>query len=657
MLWFVPLFPLLAAPGMYWLGKRLSARDSGRAVLGLMGAAVAVVTLLLASVALMGDWSGAYRWSSRIVLSVGMTPASAVFAIVVPLIATLIIAYSAFHESAPISDGAPTRLPVRLVALLTAFVGAMELLVLAEDLVTLLIAWELVGACSWALIAHEWQEGDNLRDAAWAFLVTRFGDLGLYIAAAAAFAGTGSFAFADLSQLDGWLLDVFVAGAVLAAAAKSAQVPFSPWLFAAMSGPTPVSALLHAATMVAAGIYLVIRLHAEMAAVAWFGPVAITLGLATALAGGVVAYLQRHAKKLLAASTSAQYGLMWLAVGAGFPGVALVHFVTHAFTKAALFLAAGIAERHVGSYSLNTMRLGRLLPGIAVATMVASLALAGVIPLGASWSKEKIITAAGHQASWLAVIAAIAGGLSALYATRFQLLAFGRGLHGPTKTAPSQPGHSSVEAGSLYLLSAGTLVLSLLWWPGVGNDLANLLSIQLPQTKLWELILSLLLVALGIGAGFWAVRREGSNQSRQSETHAAMANWFGLPALAERGISTFMRFSHGLARFDDRVVDAGLRGRGVSAAISFSHGLARFDDRAVDAGIRASARFGVWLAKVSDRRGEGAFDGATSLLARGVDWAGQVARQAHTGQTHHYYTGIAAGFAVIFIILGIGALL
>ncbi|BBI65522.1 hypothetical protein HSBAA_PA_1250 (plasmid) [Vreelandella sulfidaeris] len=306
-----------------------------------------------------------------------MTPASAVFAIVVPLIATLIIAYSAYHESEPVSEGVPTRPPVRLVALLTAFVGAMELLVLAEDLVTLLIAWELVGACSWALIAHEWQEGDNLRDAAWAFLVTRFGDLGLYIAAAAAFAGTGSFAFADLSQLDGWLLDVFVAGAVLAAAAKSAQVPFSPWLFAAMSGPTPVSALLHAATMVAAGIYLVIRLHAEMAAVAWFGPVAITLGLATALAG-VVAYLQRHAKKLLAASTSAQYGLMWLAVGAGFPGVALVHFVTHAFTKAALFLAAGIAERHVGSYSLNTMRLGRLLPGIAVATMVASLALAGL---------------------------------------------------------------------------------------------------------------------------------------------------------------------------------------------------------------------------------------------------------------------------------------
>ncbi|MCK0764992.1 NADH-quinone oxidoreductase subunit L [Chromohalobacter beijerinckii] len=557
-----------------------------------------------------------------------MTSASAVFAIVVPLIAAPIIVYSAYHEASPVSGGGAARPPVGLVALLTAFVGAMELLVLAEDFVTLLIAWELVGACSWALIAHEWQKAGNLRDATWAFLVTRFGDLGLYIAAAAAFAGTGSFAFADLAQLDGWRLDVFVAGAVLAAAAKSAQVPFSPWLFAAMSGPTPVSALLHAATMVAAGIYLVVRLHAELSAVAWFAPVAITLGLTTALAGGLVACLQGHAKKLLAASTSAQYGLMWLAAGAGFPGVALVHFVTHAFTKAALFLAAGIAERHVDSYSLTAMRLGRLLPGVAAASMVASLALAGVVPLSAAWSKEKIVTAAGHQAPWLAVIVAVAAGLSALYATRFQLLAFGRGRHDRMSEAVSRPGHSWAEAVALYLLAAGTLALSLLWWPGVGNGLADLLSVHFPGTRPWELILSLLLVALGIGLGAWAVRREVSSQ--QSETRTAMADWFGLPTLSARG---------------------------VNAVMMFSHGLARFDDRAVDAGIRGSARFGAWLARLGERRGEGAFDGATNQLAKGIDWAGQVARRAHTGQMHHYYTGIAAGLAAILIILSIGALL
>ena len=630
MLWFVPLLPLLAALVIHGVGKRWPGDDRGRAVLTLAGVAITVATLLLVSIAVTADWGGTYRWSSRIVLSLGMTSTSAVFAIVVPLIAAPIIVYSAYHEASPVSGGGAARPPVGLVALLTAFVGAMELLVLAEDFVTLLIAWELVGACSWALIAHEWQKAGNLRDAAWAFLVTRFGDLGLYIAAAAAFAGTGSFAFADLAQLDGWRLDVFVAGVVLAAAAKSAQVPFSPWLFAAMSGPAPVSALLHAATMVAAGIYLVVRLHAELSAVAWFAPVAITLGLTTALAGGLVACLQGHAKKLLAASTSAQYGLMWLAAGAGFPGVALVHFVTHAFTKAALFLAAGIAERHVGSYSLNAMRLGRLLPGVAAAAMVASLALAGVVPLSAAWSKEKIVTAAGHQASWLAVIAAVAGGLSALYATRFQLLAFGRGRHDHTSAASSRSGHSRAEGISLYLLAAGTLALSLLWWPGVGNSLADLLSVHFPKTRLWELILSLLLVALGVGLGTWAVRREMAGAGRHGAMRASMADWLGLPTLTARG---------------------------ADAVMMFSHGLARFDDRAVDAGIRGSARFGVWLARLGERRGEGAFDGATSQLAKGVDWAGQVARRAHTGQMHHYYTGIAAGLAAILIILSIGALL
>ncbi|MAM55751.1 MAG: proton-conducting membrane transporter [Salinicola sp.] len=627
MLWSVPLLPLLAALVIHGFGKRWPSDDRGRAALAVAGVAITVATLLLASVAVTVDWSGTYRWSSRVVLSLGMTPASAVFAIVVPLIAAPIIAYSAYHETSS-GDGGTARPPVGLVALLAAFVGAMELLVLAEDFVTLLIAWELVGACSWALIAHEWQKSGNLRDAAWAFLVTRFGDLGLYIAAAAVFAGTGSFAFDALARLDGWLLDVFVAGVVLAAAAKSAQVPFSPWLFAAMSGPTPVSALLHAATMVAAGIYLVVRLHAELSAVAWFAPVAITLGLTTALAGGLVACLQGHAKKLLAASTSAQYGLMWLAAGVGFPGVALVHFVTHAFTKAALFLAAGIAERHVDSYSLTAMRLGRLLPGVAAATMVASLALAGVVPLSAAWSKEKIVTAAGHQASWLAVIAAVAGGLSALYATRFQLLAFGRGRHDHTSAAASRSGHSRAEGISLYLLAAGTLALSLLWWPGVGNGLADLLSVHFPKTRLWELILSLLLVALGVGLGTWAVRREVSRQ--QNDKRAAMADWLGLPTLTARG---------------------------ADAVMMFSHGLARFDDRAVDAGIRGSARFGAWLARLGERRGEGAFDGATNQLAKGVDWAGQVARRVHTGQMHHYYTGIVAGLAAILIILSIGALL
>jgi len=645
MLWLVALLPLLAAPLLYSLGRR-----SQPALLGWLGAALTLATGVLALLAVLGDWQATYRWSSHIVLSANLSTASATFALVVPLVAAPIVLYSAFHEA---GSSAGTAL-ARLIALLLAFVGAMELLVLADDLLTLLIAWELVGALSWALIGHRWHQRKTSRDAAWAFLVTRFGDLGLYIAAAAAYAGTGSFAYDGLGQLDGANLQVFAAGIVLATAAKSAQLPFSPWLFAAMSGPTPVSALLHAATMVAAGVYLIVRLHPTLAGVSWFAPLAITLGLATALAGGLVASLQGHAKKLLAASTSAHYGLMWLAVGAGYPGVALLHFVVHAFMKGVLFLAAGIAEHHTGSYSLGAMRLGRQLPGIALATLVASLALAGVPPLGGGWSKERIISAAGHQIGWLAVIAAIAGGLSALYATRFQLLAFGRGPQVGNNRSKT-PGHTAPEALALYSLAGVSLMTALLWWPGMAGQLERLLSIDLPAGTLRELLMSLGLVLAGIVLGTLAVQRSWANHDADNPRFATASDWLGLPLLAERGASGLQCVSRALARFDDRVIDA--VPRAIAGYPCMGERLSRFDHGVIDAVVRGSASATAWLAARSSQQGETLFDGISRGSATASAWLAGQARRLQSGQMHHYYTGVAVGLAAILIILGIGALL
>jgi NADH-quinone oxidoreductase subunit L len=670
MLWLVPLFPLLTAPLLYGLCRR-----GGPASLGWTAAAIVLGTFALALAAVLGDWDGSYRWSAQVQLSAGLSPASAVFALIVPLVAAPILLYSAYHEAQASSGHSLAR----LIALLLAFVGAMELLVLAADLLTLLIAWELVGALSWALIAHHWPSDSTVRDAAWAFLVTRFGDLGLYIAAAAAFASTGSFDFSALAGLDGAPLQVFVGGILLACAAKSAQLPFSPWLFAAMSGATPVSALLHAATMVAAGVYLIIRLHPTLDTVAWFAPLAIGLGLATALAGGLVAWLQGHAKKLLAASTSAHYGLMWLAVGAGYPGAALLHFVAHAFFKGGLFLAAGIAEHHAGSYSLGDMRLGRRLPGIALATLLASLALAGVPPLGGAWSKEQLIGAAGHHGVWLAFIAMLAGALSALYAIRFQWLAFGPGPSAKAASDTQGPGHTPAESLALYLLTAGTLVLSLLWWPGLPEAVAATLGFALPPSKTWETLLSLLLVALGIVLGAFAIRRGWGNRDEANHRHRTASDWLGIPVLAKRGVAGLLNASYALARFDDRVVDRGLQtvagytmlasglGRfddrvvdgglqAVAGYAALARGLGRFDDRAVDGGIRLTARFGGWLAVLGDRRGEALFDGVTDGVSQIIGRLGQRARRLQSGQMHHYYTGIAVGLAAVFLILAIGGL-
>ncbi len=645
MLWLVALLPLLTAPLLYAVGRR-----RGPAPLGLAALAITLFTFWLALIALLGDWNGTYRWSAHLQLSAALTPASSIFALVVPLVAAPILLYSAYHEAPTSSQPALAR----LLALLVAFTGAMELLVLAADLLTLLIAWELVGGLSWALIAHDWQARGNLRDAGWAFLVTRFGDLGLYIAAGAAFAGTGSFDFATLGRLEGVHLQVFVGGILLACASKSAQLPFSPWLFAAMSGPTPASALLHAATMVAAGVYLIIRLHATLDAVAWFAPLAIGLGLTTALAGGVVASLQGHAKKLLAASTSAHYGLMWLAVGAGYPGAALLHFVAHAFCKAVLFLAAGIAEHHVGSYSLGDMRLGRRLPGVALATFVATLAMAGVPPLGAAWTKEQLIAAAGQHAVWLALIAMLAGALSALYALRFQWLAFGP--QDPRMALPRNSGaeNSLAERLALLFLAGVTLALSLLWWPGLAEAIAGTLGIALPPGKPWELVVSLLLLTLGLLLGGLMIWRNWDNREQTNPRHGVVSDWLGIPALARRGVVGLLGFSHALARFDDRVVDGSLQA--VTGYLSIARGLGRFDDRAVDGGVRLAASFGTRLARFGDRRGEALFDGLALAASGAAGRLGKRARQLQSGHLRHYYTLIAAGLAAVFLILATGGL-
>src|SRR5690606_3093805 len=186
------------------------------------------------------------------------------------------------------------------------------------------------------------------------------------------FAATGRLGYDDLAAVDGARQDALAAGLLLAVAAKSAQLPFSPWLFSAMAGPTPVSALLHSATLVSAGAYLLIRVAPALEAVGWFLPAIAGIGMATALAGGAIAVLQSQAKRALAASTSAQHGLMFVAIGAGSTAAAGAQLVTHAAFKSLLFLGAGVAIHTAGNGDLGGMGLGRVLPRIARLSLVGA---------------------------------------------------------------------------------------------------------------------------------------------------------------------------------------------------------------------------------------------------------------------------------------------
>jgi NADH-quinone oxidoreductase subunit L len=654
--WLLPLLPLAGACVVLALGR------ARRSPATLTAAALATLLVTLG----IGVWAAAHApsstwalWGPRLAPRLSVRGLARMMVVLVPLIAGPVVLFA----------GATGRqdagLP-RLLALLTAFTGLMELLVSAGDFLTLIVAWELVGACSWALIGYQWRDATRVRAARDAFLTTRVGDIGLYLAAGAAFAATGSLDFTALGAGSASGLGVVAAGVLVAASAKSAQLPFSPWLFSAMAGPTPASALLHSATMVASGAYLLARLAPTLApAVGWFGPAVALLGLATAVAGGVVASLQSDLKKALAGSTSAQYGLMFLAIGAGFPGAAGLHLATHAAFKALLFLGAGVALHSADTLDLAALaraRLGRAIPRVALLVLVGTLALAALPPLGGAFSKEQIVAAAAHAARWRGTFvggALAAGLLSAFYAARLQLLAFARDRdHGDAIDATALPGEapSTPELASLALLAALSLAFGVLWIPGAVPTAVWLVGGPLAPGAAWELAASIVTVIAGVGTA--VVLRRRNVLATLGLPHALrehLAAWLGLPALARHLIvRPTLALANALADFDGRVVDAGVRGA-VQVATFTSGVLAWWGERGMDGLVTTVIRATTRLADASRDADDRGVDGVVEGLARDVGVVGAASRRLQTGLAHDYYRLAAVGTLVLIVVAALVA--
>lgn len=613
--------------------------------------AVSVLLLTLG----LGLWAAAeepafdWEWSPAIRAELSVEGFSRVMAVLVPLIATPIVAYAAATEK----EGR-----LRLLAFMLAFVGAMLLLVSAADFLTLLIAWELVGACSWALIGHGWRDPETAESARQAFITTRFGDLGLYFAAGLLFAERGSFTFTGLAGLDRPLLDAIAAGILLAAVAKSAQLPFSPWLFAAMAGPTPVSALLHSATLVAAGAYLLIRLSPMLEDAAWFLPAVAGVGLTTALAGGVVATVQTHAKRVLAGSTSAQYGLMFIAIGASSTAAAGAHLVTHAAFKSLLFLGAGVAIHATNSSELRSMRLGRVLPLIAALSLVGVLALAAVPPIGGAWTKEQIVAAAADSSIWLGAATLAAGFLSAVYASRFWLLVWSSDRGGGEDSLDGErplahtPGRT--ETASMAALTAATLLLSALWLPGAKGLVEDASRGELFEGGAWEFFAAIALV-VAAAALAWMMLRRGLLLSLglPGRLQASAGDWLGLPTAARLlVVDPVLALSGFLARFDNRVVDAGVR-LAAAVAAAFSRLFSLRGEWTIDGVVMIIERMTMFGAQGSRLADEAGIDGAVEGGARGTGALGELSRKLQTGLAHHYYVLLAIGLAAIVGLLAV----
>ncbi|MBC7374149.1 MAG: DUF4040 domain-containing protein, partial [Frankiales bacterium] len=361
----------------------------------------------------------------------------------------------------------------RFAGVLTAFAGAMLGLVLADDLLLLYVFWELTSVTSWLLIGFDDTHEDSRRAAQQALLVTTLGGLVMLVGFVMLVqeAGTASLAAILADPPSGGLVPVALVLILVGAFTKSAQVPFHPWLPAAMAAPTPVSAYLHAAAMVKAGIYLVARLAPAFAAVAVWRPLVIGVGLATMIVGGWRALRQYDLKRVLAFGTVSQLGFLMVAVGAGSREAALAGaalLLAHGLFKSTLFLTVGAIDHATGTRDLRVLSgVGRRSPLLATVAILAALSMAGAPPLLGFISKEAAYEAFLHDPVVFAGLF-VGSVLTAAYSARFVWGAFAR--------KPGCP-DTDVHALSPYLLgpvvvlgSAG-LILGLL--PGLADPLVQ----------------------------------------------------------------------------------------------------------------------------------------------------------------------------------------
>jgi NADH-quinone oxidoreductase subunit L len=432
MIWLVIAVPLLSAVFLHFFGRFLGEPFSGWLATAAIGGSF--VAALIAAVPFFGGNAEAvtihlWDWMPAIGanLEILWDPLSALMVLVVTGVGTLIhvFAIGYMHGDERFH---------RFFADLSLFIASMLTLVLAGNFAMLFLGWELVGLCSYLLIGFWFTRSSAAAAAKKAFVVNRIGDVGFMVGLMLVFTSFGTLSFAGVFERAPDVLTTGTATAIgllllVGAAGKSAQIPLYVWLPDAMEGPTPVSALIHAATMVTAGVYVIAR----SAAIYELAPAAsltvAVIGAVTALWAATIAMAQRDIKKVLAYSTISQLGYMFIAVGSAAYVAGIFHLMTHAFFKALLFLGAG-SVIHAMNDEQDMHKMGGLLkkmPITAITMAIATLAISGIPPLAGFWSKDEILASSferGGFYSILFVIGLITALLTAFYMTRQWVLVF-----------------------------------------------------------------------------------------------------------------------------------------------------------------------------------------------------------------------------------------
>ena len=615
----------LAAAVLILAGRRAAAG------VALAGAGIAAVAALVTLVRVAGGARPAMTLPGLpgLPLRLAADPFGAAVSATVAVVSVVVLAYAVGYMA-----GDPGR--VRFFAGMAFFVAAMQTVVLAADWITLIAAWELIGFASWLLIGFWFRRPGIGGAASRAFVVTRAADVGLYVGVFVLITTTGTSAIAgDIGQHRA-AATVAGLGLLLAAVGKSAQAPLQGWLQDAMVGPTPVSALLHAATLVIAGVVLLAR------AVPFLSPsvllVVALVGGVSSILTGVMAVAQRDLKRMLAASTSSQLGLMLLALGAGSVAAAAAHLIAHAAMKGALFLAAGMYQHERESTTFADLRgIGRRHPVVFAGFVVAGLALAGVPPLAGFWSKDAVLAAAwwSSDAAILFPLGCVATALTGAYMARACRLLWG-------DPAPMTPLAGRSMPVAWRWMGAGLAVLALLAAtlglviPAIGD----LLDAALPEDVV-SMITGLLAAAIGLALGWWAPAWSRSRQvahlaRRGYRFDGGLSGLVARPALAVAGRCD--RLDAVIVKLADDLVRTALAVAGWGRTV---------DERlAADvAGVGRSARLAAAASRVIDERG---LDGSIDWLVREIRQSGSQARRLQSGRV--YWELLLAG-------AGIGALL
>ena len=540
-------------------------------------------------------------------------------------------------------------------ALLNLFTASMLLLVVADNTLELLVAWELVGVCSFVLIGHWWEEKPNSDAAVKAFLTTRTGDVGLMIGVIVLFfaAGTFNIAVINAKALNGGightLLVVSAACLLIGIIGKSGQFPLHTWLPDAMAGPTPVSALIHAATMVVAGVYLGARLYPVFFRGFSIGDGGLNamalIGGVTIIIGAVLAFVQRDIKKVLAYSTISQLGYMVMALGVGAWVAAIFHLFTHAFFKSLLFLGAGSVSESGSHHSFDMKGdmggLRKYMPITFTTFVIGSLALAGIFPLAGFWSKDEILVTAGQTGYTAFLYVGLIGAfLTAAYMTRTVYLTFFGEFRGhgephespPTLTVPLIVlAVASVGAGFLNAEPLG--IEKFRDWFEAGVSLPAL---QHPDFDTVKAVISVTIAVVGIGiaAYLWFQREElGPFRGLTQRNAAAGAGY------------RFLENKYYLDDLYEKVIVGGIKGPVAQASYWVNQHVIDGVVNAIGRGTAVAAR------ETYDVIDQKVVDGAVNGLAETTGETGGLLRYVQSGRVQRYALTLFAAVGALSLAL------